>query len=381
MLHISTVVFIAASAFLIRNAHGIQEFNINIAPFQLELRSIFSIQTPQKASLDLINKTEYHLISYIKSINSDIWNGIQSISLYPEEVDTYNTNSNDEHNSRMLQSSNYFIFQVLYSGSMTFSHNNNNIYPSKEDISKAILDAFIGQGKIDYLRSLRVSDEMFLSFANYAKVWIPFDDTDAASAPSKEGSVFVIIAIVASVAVALSISIVVYYGFFYRGDEEPWILPSISKKRHSHSRSVCDKDKVKVTKSKPKCQYLQTDLWLTSTTSMSPPPDESPKERFSFDQQTQSESSFMSKNTIDVNSSYDRIGFQHKCANVKAPFDSDITMISTASPNKTIIVQPPREVGGRKSSSKTQLSKEVLNQHYARHLGKSYEYSSHRTGK
>lgn len=365
MVHFLNFVSVAFAATLPMKVIGaFQPTLVALTPFQLELRSIYPSQTQDLASVDARTTTEAHISTYIQNNNpSSIWSQFQSISLDAEE-EVMNTVQNRRHlrrKSRSLQAES--IYKILFSGSLSFSSDGNAI-PTAEEIETIILDAFIGQGKIDYIRLLRTSDDAFLSFTNNAKVWIP-------SAGNKNS--FIIITIVlASIVTILGISAVVYYFCRYRERKNVFIN---------------------------KGQEWQ-DIRLAATRSMSPTPQESPHLRNSAKQKSQrpqkhqrqhikrpknSDSSQVSKDTIDVNGSFDMIAWKNTCLDSKTPFEADLTMISTSSPNKTIHVEIPREVGGRKSSStynttngsQTSLSKNMLHQHNQGY-GRNSSYKSRR---
>ena len=365
---------------------------VSLPTFQLEIRSKELSLSEELASVDLQQATETHLMNFIERTNRDnvVWNGIESISLYAEKenMNSLRRRLGTQH-SRKVQST--VVFQVEYSGYLTCSSDASPL-PSTEQTEKIILESFIGQGKLDYLRLLRASDDVFLSSANYAKVWIPNEEVEPVPKIAGENKTFFIVSILASIVIALSIVLMVYYIFCYkRGsvEQRQQTLPQTQRKKSSRQ-------------SNQQKRSSNDDIRLAPTRSMSPPPEQTKKSKQSSKRQKSrqnhpqsrnhhhmnADSSMMSKDTIDINGSFDMIAWKNTCLDSKTPFETDLTMITNASPNKTIQVEVPREIGGRRkasssslSSSSSRLSHGMLNQHnqrYGKHSSSSHRSRSRR---
>ena len=355
---------------------------VSLPTFQLEIRSKKFSLSEELASIDLQQATETHLLNYIEgNSNNVVWNDIESISLYAEEE---NMNSLRRRlrtqRSRKMQST--VVFQAEYSGYLTYSSDAFSL-PTTEQTEKIILESFIGQGKLDYLRLLRASEDVFLSSANYAKVWISNEEVDLVQKPVGGNKNFFIVSIIASIVIAICIVLMVYYIFCYKrgGEQRQETLPQTQRKKNTR-QSIQQK------------RSSNDDLRLVPTRSMSPPPEQTKKSKLSSKRQNHpqshhrhvnADSSMMSKDTIDINGSFDMIAWKNTCLDSKTPFETDLTMITNASPNKTIQVEVPREIGGRRktssSSSSSRLSHGMLNQHnqrYGKHSSSSHRSRSRR---
>jgi hypothetical protein len=346
---------------------------VKITPFQLELRAQYSSLSEELASSDLKNLTETHLFEFIqKNKDGDMWEGIQGISLYAEEEEmgTSPKRSLLRTDSRSLLPTTFF--KVTYSGSMSFS--GESFTSITRDLSDSmILNAFIGQGKLDYLSAVQTSEDEFLSSTNYAKAWISTDNdnTDGVKA-QRNNKIFLIVAVIAGIAVFASILLAVFYIFYYKGSNSD-TQPQQSRDNNQHQPLR------KKTKSK-KQKGSSPDIRLTATKSMSPPRSPKVMNHHHYHQVVTSQNNKKvdeSVNTIDINSSFDMIAWKNTCRNTNTPFETDITVISNASPNKTIQVKIPNEVGTqRSSSSSSNLSRGMLSEHNSKRYDKR---SSRRT--
>ncbi len=339
---------------------------VTLPPFQIELRSRETSETEELTSSDLKSTTEIHLSNVIVNKIDELWNGFESITLNAEEesMNKFRKLAIRSKNSRKVQST--VFYQAKYSGTVMFSSDSFPL-PTTDQMEKMVLDAFVGQGKIDYLRLLRSSKDEFLSSANYAKVWIPEENEG-------NNNTFLIIAVISSVIIVLSIILMVYYIFFYKrsGQNQRSLSPSQGNKSNRKSRG--------------QTRSSNQDIRLVPTRSLSPPPAQPvvetaqpSKPKYSKRQnrhpesyhQVSTDTSMMSKDTIDINGSFDMIAWKNTCLDSKTPFETDITMITNASPNKTVRVEVPREIGGRKkaysTSSSSRLSHGTLNQHNRRY--------------
>ena len=365
------------------NAQQLSTAMTKITPFQLDVRSRFVSTSQEQASIDLQHFTEVHISNYIQSNEDAVWASFQSISLDVEEKDMDSAVRN-RHMLRQEQrrGQETVNFQVLYSGTISFLDAITT--PTTAQIESTILNAFVGQGKIDFLRLIQSSTDEFLSSTYYLKVWLPSSQTGNAIFLSSYNSTFLIVAIVASIAIALTLIIASYYIF-------------CNKKSTNHRRGKSTKQSRTSTRT--------PDLELVPTRSMSPSQQRQqqpepftksyyPKSSLRQDRtssrrskqqhkrtaNTNQDRSIMSKETIDVNGSFDMIAWKNNCTNTNTPFDADITMITNAS-HKTVEVQIPREIGGRNSISNdgsdgrlSSLSHGVLNEHnqrYSRHHSSS----------
>ncbi len=327
---------------------------IEITPFQLEIRSLYSSPEPEKVSIDLMSITEDHISSFIKSNKSDIWNGFQSVSLFPEEEDMIsNINRHrqlQDKGTRNLRSS--VNFKVFYSGSILMTSDTDNL-PSQKDVEIIVLEAFIGQGKLDYIRSVRKkSDDILLSYTNYAKVWLPSESDNKSSSLSSD-KLFLTIAIVAAIAIVLSIVVALYYNCCRHDDE-------------TDVATIRSKDLL--------------DIRVASTRSMSLSPTNKDKPSSLRDMLSPKVNKVIS---FCAEGSFDVIGYKSNGLNLNTPFETNISMISKAN-NDHHIVDIPREIlKASKGSAAAKLSKGILSDHnkqqYERHSTRSSH--SHRTRK
>lgn len=317
--------------------------NIEITPFQLEVRSLYSSPNPEKVSIDLMRKTEEHISLFIESNKSNIWNGFQSVSLFPEEEDMNSILNRHrqllDKGTRNLRSS--VNFKVLYSGSILMTSDTDNL-PSQEDIENIVLEAFIGQGKLDYIRSVRSSDDLFLSFTNYAKVWLPSESDNKLPSLSSD-KLFLTIAIIAAIAIVMSIIVALYYNCWRRDDVQEVAAATTTKSTNVR------------------------DIRITNTRSMSQSP-------------TNDKLPSLRTITFCADESFDVIGFKSNGLNLNTPFETNISMISK-SKNDNHLLDIPREIlGGRVSSqgsSAARLSKGMLSDHNKQQYGRHSTRISH----
>jgi hypothetical protein len=337
---------------------------IEITPFQVEIRSLYSSSEPEKLSMDLMSNTEKHITSFIESNKSNVLSGFQSISLFPEEEDMNSVLNRhrqmQDEGTRNLRSA--VNFKVLYSGSILTTSDVDNL-PSQKEIETIVLEAFIGQGKLDYIRSLRSSSDLFLSFTNYAKVWLPSESDNKSSSLSSD-KLFLTIAIIAAVAVVMSITVALYYNCWRRGDE------------HTVAGAVATTKSTGV-----------RDIRIAATRSMSQSPtnDKSsrPKYKSHQNRNIHSQRSLVTKSTTTfcADGSFDVIGWKSNGLNLNTPFETNISMISKSKTDNHILDVPHEIDGGRhssRSSSAARLSKGMLSEHNKQNYGKR---SSHRTRK
>ena len=211
------------------------------------------------------------------------------------------------------------------------------------------------------MQILRLSDDTFLSFTNYANVWLPSESETSVSTLSND-KLFVTIASVAVVVIIMTIIVAIYYNCCYQPNEKQ--LAAAAK----GGTAECAPD---------------IRLAVTRSTSQSPTNDKQSRPKYSSHpyRNIHSQRSFVTKSTRETfcpDGSFDVIGWKSNGLNLNTPFEVDLSIISKVKSDEHELDIPREIVGGRKGSSATPLSKGVLSEHNKQQYGK-HPSRSHRT--
>lgn len=332
------------------------ELTQDLTPFVIELRSEHKVMSSNFES-ELAQRTFNHLNNVFSEHSGD--NNFDRMTLEIKAYSKAETVKEDERSllrrrARELNSPSYSLY-ASFIGHITLR--------DSELESKLLLDiqisAFVGQSKLDYLHDIRLSSDEFLSETNNVILMLNEDLIEKEGNISKKPSfTIVLISLVAGV-FFIGSGIALFY-FLRRRTMNPKneIQKAMTTSIGSASLSgdsVQSNDTTKVSQNEfPNTNTISTltKLGIASR-------------------------SVKSVDTIDVNGSIDMIAWKNKISTGnQAPFETDITIISQHSPNKTLEVEdkflskPNRQLSKKKSqivqksrAKEQYLTKESLKKH------------------
>ena len=343
---------------------------IDLVPFSIELKSKERIITViDEILLELEEQTTIHLKDVIGSYD----NNLDSVELSLKSSSISQTDNEDNSNRyiRGLSTTPLYSATVNYGGELTF---NGSSVPSESVVKDFQLTAFIGQSKLIYLASLQESDHDFLKETNEVK--ITFLDTRAMGTQLgiKNANPMLLLIVVTVIGGAFLISMSALIWFYCKKD----------KQKNNNNEQPKQQSRKKELKKKKKED--EANIQLAFTQSLSPPvsPEESTASANMFNPRYEDgdtistltktgSRSLKSTDTIDVTGTVDMFAWKHKFGHT-VPFETDLTMISKESINKTLDVGLPptrtqkhqtRREPKRKSSKKkpdNYLSKDALSE-------------------
>ena len=356
---------------------GLQTVSINaqekidLIPFSLEISSNSTNQSEILAE-GILDRTVGHLEQFINSKDDIV---VTNIIL--NTIEHY-----------LVKEDNEYISSTSFSGSCNFKiQENSGTNAAEKDIERLQWDAFIGQGKLDYLSLLREgsSDDFLKGVTNVKLSWTVPETTRYSS---------ILWACATGVTVAL-ILIGVY------------IYCTHLRKRKSQTSSMSKRHRLKHSKLRNDPQPLELAATRSMSPIVSPGFSEGPayfdiesnrnigprtvasrdtidvnnsvdmlawkqaREDVPFESadisrisKSDGQHTVFSKGTVDINNSVDMLAWKHQNNNI--PFDADITGISNSSPNKTLNIKASTNSCSDGNSSKNNseyLSRNALSQH------------------
>jgi len=354
---------------------------VQLPIFSLELRSQENPQSYQETSIALKNITQTHLDNFIQELDNNKWDGFQSILLNQKQIvieEIKQGSSLLRSRRRNLASSSIYSLKATFTGSMIFLDVIATSKPGENDIETMIQDAFIGQAKLDYLGLVQNSNDTFLSSSNNAVVSdISSNDNDIET-KTKKSPLLLIISIIVAVGSIVGVLTAYYFLCYNRNEQNENDEDAFSKGGREKTKKGINKQR------KSSKNDTIADLQLVPTASMSPPcsppvrsssragklrkqdsnsstasskgrgPESIKRShkstsmghksiKSSYKSTSRGPGSVKSKDTIDINGSFDMIAWKNKRSG-DIPFETDLTMISATSPNKTMEVKVPREI-------------------------------------
>ena len=325
---------------------------IDLIPFSMELKSKDRIITGiDEVLLELEDKTTIHLQNVIESFDSNL--DSLNLSLESSSISQTENRHNYSRNVRGLSTPLYSA-TVKYSGRLSFK---GSSVPSESLVKDFQLSAFIGQSKLVYLASLQESDHDFLKETNEVK--ITFLDTMSTDTQIgiKQTNPMLLMIVVTVIGGAFLISMSALIWFYCKKD-----------KKKNKGQVKQQQSRKKETKKRKK--ENQSKIELAFTQSLSPPvsPEESTASANMFNPRYEDgdtistltktgSRSLKSSDTIDVSGQVDMFAWKHKFGHT-FPFETDLTMITKESINKTLDVgMPPTQKQVRKEP-KRKISKQ-----------------------
>lgn len=318
------------------------DFTASLVPFSIELRSTTESVSSVKLSQELNLLTESHMYDFF-SIQTDSLSNFLNLELSTTSGVLF---------SEVIPG--VFSATVSFTGEISLvAQEGLKEVPDETELRNIQLQAFVGQAKLDFLNRLQLSaTDDLLSSATYAKITF-ISNIPSANDKSKMNTILIACSSV-FLAVALTFAAWSYYNIKVK------------------AKNIGGKSKTQSWR-KSKLRKIP-DLELAQTESLSP---SNPGTFPTFFDGAASINTFLKNdgksivttNTIDINCNVDMLAWKHSKTAEAVPFETDITMIASNSPNKTMEVPKDLQFGPQKQSSsrggteKNYLSKASLSNH------------------
>jgi hypothetical protein len=320
-------------------AAALSSYTMSLLPFSIEVRSTQDTDYVASLKQEMLSLTEAHLHEFF-SKQIDLFNHFQTVEL--------------ESASGLLVSevsSGTFSSTLSFSGELTLEiEEDNNISLLESQIGDFQRAAFDGQAKIDFLNYLQsIASDTLLSSATYAKM--TFIHASQKQNNKSTANAILIACSIGFLVVSILIAAWSYYSIKIKNKK----VSTKSTKAKSNLRNI-------------------PDLELAKTESMSPSNDGPYPTFFDADASINTflkngGKSVITTNTIDVNGNVDMMAWKHSKTTDSVPFETDLTMISAISPNRTMEVPKDLEIGtntrplSTRESKANYLSKTSLSYH------------------
>lgn len=309
----------------IEYALAASSYTMSLSPFNIEVRSTQDTNSVSSLNQEMLFLTENHMYEFF-SKQKDLINYFQTIELESSPVQMVSE-----------VSSGIFSSTFSFSGDLILEYEEDeNISQLENQIKDFQLAAFKGQTQVEFLDYLQsFATDTSLSSATYAKM--TFINAAERQSNKSRTNVILISCSIAFLVVSILIAAWSYYSI------------KIKKKKVT----------TRTTKSNLR---KKPNLELAKTESISPS-NEGPYPTF-FDGAGSINTflknggkSVMTTNTIDVNGNIDMMAWKHSRTSDTVPFETDLTMIASTSPNKTMEVPKDLEIGPNTKSVSTRESK------------------------
>ena len=333
---IRRLLFLASIKYVIATTSS---YTMSLLPFSIEVRSTQDTNSVASLEQEMLSLTEAHVHGFF-SKQTDLIDNIQTVELKSASSPLVSE-----------ATSGTFSSAFSFSGKLNFElERDNNMSLLESQIRDFQLEAFNKQATIEFLDYLQsFASDTFLSSATYAKMTL-INDAQRQNNKSTTNTILIACSIV-----FLVVSILIAGWSYYS-------LKIKNKKVSSKTTDATSKLR------------KNPDLKLAKTESMSPN-NEGPYPTF-FDGAVSINTfiknggkSVVTTNTIDVNGNVDMMAWKHSKTTETVPFETDLTMIASISPNKTMEVPKDLEIGPKtrpsstRESSSQYLSKTSLSLH------------------
>jgi hypothetical protein len=317
--------------------HARENAVMELIPFSIEFISSASNLSSNTYGINqiLLDVTTDHLNDFIANRKQTPWDSLTGAILLKYPKSRF-TKIDDEQEKQQQQGDGLQILTTQFSGSVSFD--NDLTLPTREDLGNVQWEAFIGQAKLDYITSLR-SQTSFDFLQNVTDIKISWTPT---SSSSSVGTI-----LLATLVGILSAGVIVgVFLFIQRFRANPNASGNVQQHKRKPPKTI------KLRNGNHKRNDFH-DLELAPTGSLSPTSLEGDFAPTYVDEtdSIRMGRSFMTKDTIDVDTGVDMLAWKHRAMRQPEPFEVDITRISK-SDGPSILVSKEGRMSGDNSHDK-----------------------------